>query len=61
MDIGIQATLRRPDDPYADLDFYRDTLGFEVRHDAGSRGMRGVTVGPAGPHGAPVSGLPPHR
>jgi hypothetical protein len=61
MDIGIQATLRRHDDPHADLDFYRDTLGFEVRHDAGSGGMRWVTVGPAGPHGAPVSGLPVHR
>ena len=61
MDIGIQATLRRPDDPRADQDFYRDTRGFEVRHEAGSRGMRWVAVGPAGPHGAPVSGLPVHR
>jgi hypothetical protein len=43
MDIGIQATLRRHDDPHADLDFYRDTRGFEVRHDAGSRGMRSAS------------------
>jgi hypothetical protein len=61
MDIGIQATLRRHDDPHADLDFYRNTLGFEVRHDAGSGGMRSVTAGPAGPPGASISGLPAHR
>jgi hypothetical protein len=60
MDIGIQATLRMHDDPRADLDFYRDTLGFEVRNDVGSRGMRWITAGPAGPPGAPISGLPVH-
>jgi hypothetical protein len=61
MDTGIQAALRRPDDPHADLDFYRDTLGFEVRSDVGSRGLRWIAVGPAGPPGAPISGLPVHR
>jgi hypothetical protein len=61
MDIGIQATLRRHDDPHADLDFYRDTLGFEVHNEVGSRGVRWVTVGPAGPPGASISALPAHR
>ena len=30
------------------IEFYRDTLGFEVRMDVGYEGMRWITVGPQG-------------
>ena len=33
MDITIHGTFLPHDDPDAALDFYRDTLGFEVRND----------------------------
>jgi len=47
MDISIHATFLPHDDPDASLAFYRDALGFEVRHDVGYGGMRWITVGPA--------------
>jgi hypothetical protein len=52
------------DDPHAFPDFYRDTIGFEVRADAGHGGMRrmrGITAAPAGQPGVPMSRLPVHR
>jgi catechol 2,3-dioxygenase-like lactoylglutathione lyase family enzyme len=48
MDITIHSSFLPHDDPDASLAFYRDTLGFEVRNDVGYKGMRWITVGPAG-------------
>jgi catechol 2,3-dioxygenase-like lactoylglutathione lyase family enzyme len=47
MSITIHASFLPHSDPDASLAFYRDTLGFEVRHDVGYGGMRWITVGPA--------------
>ncbi|NLE79112.1 MAG: VOC family protein [Rhodococcus sp.] len=46
MNINIHSSFLPQDDPDAALDFYRDTLGFEVRNDVGYNGMRWITVGP---------------
>jgi catechol 2,3-dioxygenase-like lactoylglutathione lyase family enzyme len=46
MDITIHSTFLPHDDADATLQFYRDTLGFEVRNDVGYGGMRWITVGP---------------
>jgi len=46
MDITIHSTFLPHDDADAALQFYRDTLGFEVRNDVGYGGMRWITVGP---------------
>jgi catechol 2,3-dioxygenase-like lactoylglutathione lyase family enzyme len=35
MGITIHQIFLPHDEPDASLDFYRDTLGFEVRHDVG--------------------------
>jgi len=48
MDLKIHASYLPQDDPDAAVAFYRDVLGFEVRHDVGYAGMRWITVGPAG-------------
>ncbi len=48
MDITIHQTYLPHEDPDKSLAFYRDTLGFEVRNDVAYRGMRWITVGPAG-------------
>jgi len=48
MDITIHASMLPHSDPEESLAFYRDTLGFEVRLDVGSGGMRWITVGPVG-------------
>jgi uncharacterized glyoxalase superfamily protein PhnB len=48
MDITIHASMLPHSDPEASLAFYRDTLGFEIRLDVGSGGMRWITVGPVG-------------
>ena len=58
VDLTIHATFLPHDDPDASLAFYRDTLGFEVRNDVGSGGMRWITVGPVGQPGTSISGLP---
>ena len=58
MDITIHASSLPHDDPEASLVFYRDTLGFEVRADVGSGGMRWNMVGPAGHPRTSISGLP---
>jgi catechol 2,3-dioxygenase-like lactoylglutathione lyase family enzyme len=46
MDITIHSTFLPHDDGDAALQFYRDTLGFEVRNDVGYGGKRWITVGP---------------
>ncbi|MEU1393067.1 MULTISPECIES: VOC family protein [unclassified Nonomuraea] len=48
MDITIHSSFLPHTDPEASLAFYRDALGFEVRNDVGYKGMRWLTVGPAG-------------
>lgn len=48
MDITIHTSFLPHTDPEASLEFYRDTLGFEVRNDVGYEGMRWITVGPVG-------------
>ena len=59
MDITINASFLPHTDPEASLAFYRDTLGFEVRNDVGYRGMRWITVGPAGQPGTSIVLHPP--
>ena len=46
MDITIHYAFLPHTDPEAALEFYRDTLGFEVRNDVGYEGMRWIPVGP---------------
>ena len=48
MDITIHSSMLPHDDPVASVAFYRDTLGFEVRHDVEYGGMHWITVGPPG-------------
>lgn len=48
MEIKIHASFLPHSDPEQSLEFYRDTMGFEVRNDVGYQGMRWVTVGPVG-------------
>ena len=59
MDITIHASFLPQNDPDASLAFYRDTLGFEVRNDVGYKGMRWITVGPAGQPGTSIVLYPP--
>jgi len=59
MDLTIHQAYLPQDDPDAALAFYRDTLGFEVRNDVGYRGMRWITVGPAGQPGTSIVLHPP--
>jgi catechol 2,3-dioxygenase-like lactoylglutathione lyase family enzyme len=59
MDLTIHQAYLPQDDPDAALAFYRDTLGFEVRNDVGYRGLRWITVGPAGQPGTSIVLHPP--
>ena len=59
MDISIHQAYLPQDDPDAALAFYRDTLGFEVRNDVDYRGLRWITVGPAGQPGTSIVLHPP--
>jgi catechol 2,3-dioxygenase-like lactoylglutathione lyase family enzyme len=59
MDITIHQAYLPHDDPDAALGFYRDTLGFEVRNDVDYRGLRWITVGPAGQPGTSIVLHPP--
>ena len=59
MDITLHSVFLPQDDPDAALAFYRNTLGFEVRNDVGYRGMRWITVGPAGQPGTSIVLHPP--
>ena len=46
MDVKLDACFLAVDDHDKAIAFYRDALGFEVRHDVRAYGMRWVTVGP---------------
>jgi catechol 2,3-dioxygenase-like lactoylglutathione lyase family enzyme len=46
MDLSIYQAYLPHDDPDASLEFYRDTLGFDVRNDVEYQGMHWITVGP---------------
>jgi uncharacterized glyoxalase superfamily protein PhnB len=46
MNIKIDASFLPHNNPEETLNFYRDTLGFEVRNDVGYNGMHWITVGP---------------
>jgi len=59
MDITIHSSFLPHNDPQASLAFYRDILGFEVRNDVGYKGMRWITVGPAGQPGTSIVLYPP--
>ena len=59
MNITIHSSFLPQNDPDASLAFYRDTLGFEVRNDVGYKGMRWITVGPAGQPGISIVLYPP--
>ncbi|BCT92530.1 putative glyoxalase/bleomycin resistance protein [Lysobacter helvus] len=59
MDIAIHASFLPHNDADASLAFYRDLLGFEVRNDVGYKGMRWITVGPAGQPGTSIVLYPP--
>lgn len=59
MDLTIHASFLPHEDPEASLAFYRDTLGFEVRADVGSGGMRWITVGPPGQPDTSILLAPP--
>ena len=59
MNITIHSPFLPHDDPDASLAFYRDTLGFEVRNDVDYRGLRWITVGPAGQPGTSIVLHPP--
>ncbi|MDP9244034.1 MAG: VOC family protein [Chloroflexota bacterium] len=59
MDLTIHQAYLPQDDPEAALAFYRDLLGFEVRGDVDYRGLRWITVGPAGQPGTSIVLHPP--
>lgn len=59
MDVTLHASFLPHSDPDASLAFYRDTLGFEVRHDIAHDGMRWITVGPADRPGTSLVLQPP--
>jgi catechol 2,3-dioxygenase-like lactoylglutathione lyase family enzyme len=59
MTITIHYTFLPHTDPDASLDFYRDTLDFEVRNDVGYGGMRWITVGPTDQPGTSIVLHPP--
>jgi catechol 2,3-dioxygenase-like lactoylglutathione lyase family enzyme len=48
MNLTIHNTFLPADNPEASLEFWRDTMGFEVRNDVGYGDMRWITVGPPG-------------
>jgi catechol 2,3-dioxygenase-like lactoylglutathione lyase family enzyme len=59
MDLTIHTTFLPHDDPEASLAFWRDLLGFQVRHDVGNGGMRWITVGPPDQPGTSILLAPP--
>jgi uncharacterized glyoxalase superfamily protein PhnB len=59
MDVTIHASFLPHDDADAALAFYRDTLGFELRIDAGYNGLRWLTVGPVDQPGVAIVLTPP--
>lgn len=59
MSLTIFQTMLPQSDPQAATDFYRDTLGFEVRADVGYGGMHWITVGPTDQPGTSIVLYPP--
>lgn len=59
MNITIHSSLLPQDDPDAAIAFYRDTLGFEVRHDVEYAGLHWITVGPPDQPGTSIVLYPP--
>jgi uncharacterized glyoxalase superfamily protein PhnB len=59
MDITIHQALLPHEDADASLDFYRDTLGFEVRNDVEYGGVHWITVGPPGQPDTSIVLYPP--
>jgi catechol 2,3-dioxygenase-like lactoylglutathione lyase family enzyme len=59
MDITIHSSFLPHDDPQASLEFYRDTLGFEVRNQVEYGGMHWITVGPPDQPGTSIVLYPP--
>jgi uncharacterized glyoxalase superfamily protein PhnB len=59
MDITIHDCYLPHNDPDASLNFYRDTLGFEVRNEVEYGGMHWITVGPASQPGTSIVLHPP--
>jgi catechol 2,3-dioxygenase-like lactoylglutathione lyase family enzyme len=59
MEITIHSSMLPQTDPEAAVAFYRDTLGFEVRHDVGYKGMHWITVGPPGQPNTSIVLYPP--
>jgi uncharacterized glyoxalase superfamily protein PhnB len=59
MEITIHQALLPHEDADASLDFYRDTLGFEVRNDVEYGGVHWITVGPPGQPDTSIVLYPP--
>ena len=59
MPISIHSSFLPQDDPHAALAFYRDALGFEVRHDVEYGGLHWITVGPPGQPDTSIVLYPP--
>ena len=59
MNLSIYYTFLPHDDPNASLEFYRDTLGFEIRNDVGQGKMRWITLGPPDQPGTSIVLYPP--
>jgi uncharacterized glyoxalase superfamily protein PhnB len=59
MNITIHQALLPHEDADASLDFYRDTLGFEVRNDVEYGGVHWITVGPPGQPDTSIVLYPP--
>jgi catechol 2,3-dioxygenase-like lactoylglutathione lyase family enzyme len=59
IDITIHSSMLPHDNPAASVAFYRDTFGFEVRHDVEYGGMHWITVGSAGQPDTAIVLYPP--
>jgi catechol 2,3-dioxygenase-like lactoylglutathione lyase family enzyme len=59
MDLTIHTSVLPHEDPDASVAFWRDIVGFEVRHDVGHGQLRWITVGPPGQPGTSILLAPP--
>jgi catechol 2,3-dioxygenase-like lactoylglutathione lyase family enzyme len=59
MDLTIHTSVLPHEDPDASVAFWRDIVGFEVRHDVGHGPLRWITVGPPGQPGTSILLAPP--
>ena len=57
--LSIDTSVLPHADPDASLAFWRDLLGFEVRHDVGRGQLRWITVGPKDQPGTSILLAPP--